>query len=70
MTFTPKQLFVYRSNRDGTIDSICTVCFATVSRVDALALAKQGEDAHKCPGSPSSRHFGVERSRGLTEDRR
>jgi hypothetical protein len=43
--------YVHRSNRDGTYDSICPMCFRTViSHVDRMTLAF-AESAHKCePG--------------------
>jgi hypothetical protein len=40
--------FAHRTNRDGTFDSICKTCFATVgTATDALNL-KIIEDGHTC----------------------
>jgi hypothetical protein len=40
--------FAHRTNTDGTIDSICKTCFATVgNKRDSLHL-KELEDAHTC----------------------
>jgi hypothetical protein len=40
--------FVHRSNRDGTIDSICSRCFVTVATGLRTADLRQHELDHKC----------------------
>jgi len=47
---TLESVFVHRWNQDHTVDSNCTVCYATVGREPALAMLKEREDAHECPG--------------------
>jgi hypothetical protein len=43
--------FFYRSNPDGTTDSICGICFNTVVTARLFAQLKTGEMVHKCsPG--------------------
>ena len=42
--------FSHRENRDGSFDSICLQCFATVASEGHEAELKVGEDAHICPG--------------------
>jgi hypothetical protein len=49
--------YVHRLNQDRTIDSICTLCFATVCREPTLLLAKECEDKHVCPGPLHSRTY-------------
>ena len=49
MTHADSVAYAHRHNRDGSIDSICTICFATVALVrDEVALA-QHERIHCCP---------------------
>jgi hypothetical protein len=40
--------FVHRSNQDGTIDSICRDCFATVHTAVWEAELEQAERDHRC----------------------
>lgn len=40
--------FVHRRNRDGSIDSICTQCFATVATCEFEAELLQAERFHAC----------------------
>ena len=40
--------FVHRHNRDGTHDSICTVCLATVATVQREWELADCESAHVC----------------------
>jgi hypothetical protein len=43
--------FSRRRNGDGTFDSMCTQCFATVARSKREADLEEVEDAHFCrPG--------------------
>jgi hypothetical protein len=49
MTHVVKAAYVHRHNLDGSIDSICKSCFATIARTrDEPALTQQ-ECAHRCP---------------------
>jgi hypothetical protein len=41
--------FVHRTNRDGTVDSICVHCFRTIANEKIEAALKQGERDHLCP---------------------
>ena len=46
----PPRYFVHRWNSlDRTIDSICSICYATACQSPSLGQAKEGEDAHVCP---------------------
>src|SRR5258708_172232 len=40
--------FVYRTNPDNTIDSICAFCFLTVATAENRADLHQQESAHHC----------------------
>lgn len=40
--------FVYRTNPDNTIDSICAFCFLTVATAENRADLHQPESAHEC----------------------
>ena len=40
--------FVYRTNPDNTIDSICAYCFLTVATAENRADLHQPESAHQC----------------------
>jgi hypothetical protein len=53
---TLESVFVHRWNQDRTVDSICTVCYATVCCEPALSMLKEWEDAHECPGSALHPH--------------
>ena len=46
--------FSHRPNDDGTYDSICPVCAATVARGMGESLLPAAELRHKCPGLPPS----------------
>jgi hypothetical protein len=49
MTHTVSAAYAHRQNRDGSVDSICKTCFATVAQAkDELALT-QHEGTHCCP---------------------
>ncbi len=41
--------YVHRKNRDGSIDSICKTCFATVAKVHDEVTLTQHERTHCCP---------------------
>lgn len=40
--------FAHRTNPDGTIDSICKTCFATVGTSEQEEYLKAIEDVHAC----------------------
>jgi CheY-like chemotaxis protein len=40
--------FVYRTNFDGTVDAICTVCFLTVARAESEERLRRRDDDHLC----------------------
>jgi|GEM_PF-3793131 len=44
-----------RTNDDGSHETICTRCFATVGRANTLALLAQMEAEHLCPARRRSR---------------
>lgn len=46
--------FAHRPNPDGTHDSICTVCFRTVSSRQVEADLEQFEREHACPEIPDT----------------
>jgi|HubBroStandDraft_1064217.scaffolds.fasta_scaffold2404279_1 hypothetical protein len=48
MAQDPRPVFPHRHNPDGTIDSICTRCFATVATEARESDLKKAEDAHVC----------------------
>lgn len=41
--------FFYRSNSDGTVDSICGLCFLTVVTANTFTQLKTSENVHRCP---------------------
>jgi len=40
--------FPHRNNRDGTYDSICSVCYVTVASVENEPELAVHESAHRC----------------------
>ncbi|HEV2324363.1 MAG TPA: hypothetical protein VGS10_10490 [Terracidiphilus sp.] len=46
--FPTRQKFVHRSNRNGTTDSVCRDCFATVATAIWEAELERKESAHLC----------------------
>ena len=46
--FPPRPKFVHRSNRNGTTDSICRDCFATVATATWEAELERKESMHVC----------------------
>ena len=48
MTQTMNVVYAHRHNRDGSIDSICKTCFATVARVQDEVTLTQHERTHCC----------------------
>lgn len=55
--------FVRRSNRDRTIDSVCTRCLATVASSESKAALDRAEMAHVCDT------VNLERWKNLSEGR-
>jgi hypothetical protein len=49
MTHAVNAAYAHRHNRDGSIDSICKTCFATVAQVRDEFTLTQHERAHSCP---------------------
>lgn len=43
-----RQRFPHRQNKDGSFDSVCTVCYATVASVEEERQLAVHEAAHKC----------------------
>jgi hypothetical protein len=43
-----KHSFPHRQNSDGSHDSICSVCFATVAKVRNESELAEHESAHDC----------------------
>jgi len=50
MAKLPRPTFPHRRNPDGTFDSICTKCFATVATKTQESDLQDAEAAHICPG--------------------
>jgi hypothetical protein len=44
----PLEQFAHRANDDGTVDSICRMCFATVARTHWEADLETAERMHIC----------------------
>ena len=49
MTHAEDVAYAHRHNRDGSIDSICKTCFATVAQVQDEVTLTQHERTHCCP---------------------
>ena len=47
---TPRLAFPHRRNPDGTFDSICSQCLATVARKPTEPELQAPERAHRCHG--------------------
>jgi hypothetical protein len=48
MTQTHTVQFVHRLNEDGTIDSICRDCFATIATEVSESVLEREERKHRC----------------------
>ncbi len=46
----PRPNFPHRKNPDGTFDSFCAICFATIATEGSEEDLKKAEAAHECPG--------------------
>jgi hypothetical protein len=49
MTHALNAAYAHRQNRDGSVDSICKTCFATVAQVQDEVTLTQLERTHCCP---------------------
>ena len=49
MTHAVNDAYAHRHNRDGSIDSICKTCFATVAQVQDEVTLTRHERTHCCP---------------------
>ena len=57
MTQTFTEPFVHRLNDDGTTDSICSNCFATVATAAVSeSVLEREEQKHKCDTLPPDRY--------------
>jgi hypothetical protein len=46
----PCPIFSHHGNPDGTIDSICSLCFKTIATEATEADLRGAEEAHVCSG--------------------
>lgn len=53
MAQSPRPVLPHRHNRDGTFDSICSRCFATIATEGSGVELKKAEDVHICHRLPS-----------------
>jgi hypothetical protein len=51
MTYQPAPFFPHRRNKDGTFDSICLKCFATVASHMTEEELKEQDKVHVCVSS-------------------
>jgi hypothetical protein len=58
--------FVYRTNPDNTIDSICAFCFLTVATAEHRADLHRPECAHECMNAIVQQHEVTKSPGGLT----
>lgn len=49
---TPHPAFPHRHNRDGSYDSICVKCFATIATERIEEMLAESEQAHACRHKP------------------
>ncbi len=49
---TPRSTFPHRHNRDGSYDSICVKCFATIATERIEEMLAQSEQKHMCRSKP------------------
>ncbi len=69
MTQAMNVAYAHRHNRDGSIDSICKTCFATVARVQDAGTLTEHERTHCCSSwisAPSGSLMPTESSSALT----
>lgn len=63
MPLSDRPQFVRRSNRDRTVDSVCTRCLATVASSESTAKLDRAETDHVCDT------INLERWKNLSEGR-
>jgi hypothetical protein len=64
MTITRLALYPHRHNYDGSFDSICRTCFATIGRASNEATLAELEKIHSCdPGLLAGREVLLLRAR-------
>jgi hypothetical protein len=49
---TPRPAFPHRHNRDGSYDSICVKCFATIATERIEEMLAESEQKHVCRSNP------------------
>lgn len=52
MPETRTQMYPHRRNKDGSLDSICLRCFATVAHAQLEEELIQHEQVHQCQDTP------------------
>ena len=60
LTTSANESFVYRSHDNGIIESFCTICYKTVSRLTTLQLASEWEFTHACAGRAPHSYLNTE----------
>lgn len=61
MQSKPYARFVHRENRDGSFDSICVECFATVATGSTESDLAQPESRHTCNAADRERYAQIGR---------
>ncbi len=55
---TQQGYFTHRRNQDGTLDSICMICYRTAASAPCEELLLDGEKTHRCaPRRTDARSF-------------
>jgi hypothetical protein len=49
---TPRPAFAHRHNQDGSYDSICVKCFATIATERVEEMLAESEQKHVCSRKP------------------
>ncbi len=44
----PRDAFAHRYNLDGSVDSICTLCFVTLAKESMESELEKTEEVHAC----------------------
>ena len=57
MAISPRVSFAHRHNPDGSFDSICSGCFATLATTAEESNLREAEESHDCPGFSLNRLF-------------
>jgi hypothetical protein len=63
MTVKPLLFYPHRHNRDGSFDSICVRCFATIATADDITELHAYEKNHVCAGTAVAQRNEVNRLR-------